>query len=66
MREHKELAREVDFLNALAALLRNDGQLQATDGQALEEAYATILAAVAQAGLEPDKTELEEEPISEE
>jgi hypothetical protein len=61
MREHEELNNETRFLEALCALLRSDGQLASTSEPALEEPFASILQAVVQAGLEPDKTEVEVE-----
>lgn len=56
MREHEELNNGTRFLAALCVLLRGDGQLASTSEPALEEPFASILQAVAQAGLEPDKT----------
>jgi tetratricopeptide (TPR) repeat protein len=55
LRQHKELESVASFLDALAALVQNDGQHLPTVESALEEPYATILAAVYQAGQEKEK-----------
>lgn len=60
LRQHKELESMASFLDALAALVRNDGQQLPVSEPPLEEPYATILAAVYQAGQEEEKDEPEQ------